>query len=270
MADGFSGKSVIVTGAARGLGLAIARGFVRGGASVMMADIDEGRLEREVETLSDEGFDGVAHAFPGNLREKLTMTNLVAATMDTNDGIHVLVNASRYLVASDPLDAEADQLDETLAQNVTANLRLSQVVARRMIEMASEEEPGPVDRAIVNISSIHAQRATPALLAYSVGCAALEQLTRTLALTLAPRRIRVNALAVGGVPGHSLGAAMSEIEDLADALGEVTPLGRIAEPRECAEAALFLASPAAGFVTGEILTVDGGRQLVDPLSAGRV
>ena len=269
MANGISGKSVIVTGAARGVGLGIAQRFVRAGASVMLADIDEARLEREVVTLQGTGYDGRAQAFVADLREKLSMTNLAAATLDAYDGIDVLVNASRILVASDPLVAEKDGLEETLAQNVIATLRLSQIVARRMIELAAGEAPGPADRAILNVSSVQALRTAPGLLAYSVGCAAVEQLTRTLALVLAPHRIRVNAIAVGGVPGRSLAQALPEVEDLTEALAEVTPLGRVADPQDFAETALFLAAPAAGFVTGQVLTVDGGRQLVDPLSAGR-
>ena len=106
-------------------------------------------------------------------------------------------------------------------------------------------------------------------MAYSVSCAALEQMTRVLALTLAPHGIRVNAIAVGGIAGRALAAALPAGGDISEALAEVTPLGRTGEPRDCAEAALFLASPAAGFITGQVLGVDGGRQLLDPLTAGR-
>ena len=264
MVNGLSGKSVIVTGAARGIGLAIARRFVRAGASVTLADMDEDRLEREVETLSKEGYEGRAQAFYGDLREKLSMTNLMAATIDAFAGIDVLMNASRLLLPSEPLDPKADNLEAMLAQNVTANLRLSQIAARRMIEFASDGAEA-ADRAIVNLSSVHARRSGPALMSYSVSCAALEQLTRVLALTLAPHRIRVNAIAVGAVPGRSLAAALPEIEEVPEALAGMTPLGRAGEPQECAEAALFLASPAASFVTGQILGVDGGRGLRDPL-----
>jgi 7-alpha-hydroxysteroid dehydrogenase len=269
MAKEFAGKSVIVTGAARGIGLAVARRFVRAGASVVCADLDEGRLLREVATLEESGYDGRAQAFVGDLREKLSMTNLVAATLEANDGIDVLVNASRVLVASDPLNPEADRLEATLAQNVTATLRLTQIVARRMIELGETEEPAPADRAVINMSSVQSMRTAPSLLAYSVSCAAIEQLTRTLALALASHRIRVNAIAIGGLPGRSLSEALPGIEDLPEAIAEVTPLGRIGNAQDYAETALFLASPAAAFVTGQILAVDGGRELVDALAAGR-
>jgi 7-alpha-hydroxysteroid dehydrogenase len=264
----FTGRSVIVTGAARGVGLAVAQAFVRAGASVVCADVDEARLEREVDCLVETGWPGRARAFAGDLREKLAMTNLVATALDANDGIDVLVNASRLLVASDPLNPAGDGLEATLAQNVTATLRLSQIVARRMIEFARTEEP-PSDRAIVNLSSIHASRTAPSLLAYSVSCAAVDQLTRTLALALAPHRIRVNAVAVGGLFGRSLAGALSEIEDLPEAIARVSPLGRTGEPADYADTALFLASPGAAYVTGQIVAVDGGRALLDPLYASR-
>jgi len=197
MATGISGRAVIVTGAARGVGLAVARRFVRAGASVMLADMDEAHLARELSTIEAAGYEGRAHAFFGDLREKLSMTNLAAATLDAFERIDVLVNASRVLVPSSPLDPDADGLEPTLAQNVVGTLRLSQIVARRMIELSAGEQPGPADRAILNVSSVQALRTAPALLAYSVGCAAVDQLTRTLALALAPHRIRVNALASG-------------------------------------------------------------------------
>lgn len=265
MVRGLSGKSVIVTGAASGIGRAIARRFIEAGASVMLADIDEAKLDAELELLAADDLDGRAQGFTADLREKLSMTNLMAATLDAFDNVHVLVNASRLLAACDPMRAENDQLDAMLAQNVTSPLRLSQIVARRMIEIAETEGPTPSDRAIVNITSIQTHRARPELLGYSVSCAALDQLTRALAVTLARHRIRVNAIAVGGVVSTAMTEAFGDAEGLREALTHVIPLGRLGNPAETAEAAYFLASPEASFITGQILAVDGGRLLRDPL-----
>jgi 7-alpha-hydroxysteroid dehydrogenase len=269
MANEFKGKSVIVTGAANGIGLAAARQFVKAGASVIMADFDEVKLDSEVESLSGEGHDGTASAFAGDLREKLTMTNLMAETLDSNDNIHVLVNAARLLVTGDPLDPATDQMEAVLQQNVLATLRLSQIVAKRMIAAAKQEGDAPSDRAIVNLSSIFGQRSLPQFLAFAVGCAALDQATRSLAVPLSRHAIRVNAVAVGGVYGNSLGRSLPEVIDLPNAIRNVVPLGRLGEFSEVADSILFLASPASRFTTGQILTVDGGRMLLDPLESAR-
>jgi 7-alpha-hydroxysteroid dehydrogenase len=264
MAWGMDGRSVVVTGAANGVGLAIARRFAQAGASVMMADRDEAKLEAECAAIASEGFEGRAQIFSGDLRERLTMQNLMAATFDAFERLEVLVNASRLLVSADPLSHEQDRFEDVLAQNVTATFRLCQIAAKRMIAHAEE---GGEAGAIVNLTSSDAERSRPELLAYSVSAAALDQLTRALAAALAGRKIRVNAVAVGGMLGHSLSEALKGIEDLPEALEEVIPLGRLGETSEAADAVLFLASPAASFITGQILAVDGGRRLFDPLDS---
>lgn len=256
------GKSVIVTGAANGAGLAIARRFVRAGAAVVMADQDEEKLDVEVSTLNGEGHSGRAQPFYGNLSEKLAMTNLMAQTFETQDQLDVLVNAARVVFTADPLEGEDDYFDETLAQNVTATFRLSRLAARRM----KGDSSGSFEGAIVNVSSVLGWRSPPALLAFSVGCAALHQLTRGLAVTLAPHGIRVNAVAVGSVPGRSITEALGAVDDLPRTFERLTPLGRVGQTSEVADAALFLSAPGASFITGEVLTVDGGHSLLDPFA----
>ncbi len=259
MSFSISGKTAIVTGAAHGIGLAIARHFAAQGANVMMADIDEAALIEEIGEEADlEG--GNLRWFAGDLREHLTRANLLSATVDAFDRIDILINGSRQIVQTDVEDEKDDSLTTLLEQNLTSGYRLSLAVAARM--KAQESEDGDAG-AIVNLSSIAAQRSQPELLAYSVSAAALDQATRSLALALAPDRIRVNAVAFGSVMSDSLRNATEADEDMREEIAEGTPLGRIASPSELADAVQFLASDAARFITGQILTVDGGRTLSD-------
>jgi len=262
MSISLAGKSAIVTGAANGIGLAIARRFLDAGANVIFADKDEKRLKDEIRKV--EAAPGQARAFAGDLRERLAQANLLSAAIDAFDRVDILVNASRQVSSSDPLEREDDTLERLLGVNLMAGFRLSQLVAARMIQQAEEDgrEEGDAG-AIVNLSSVAGQRTRPELLAYSVSCAALDQATRSLAVALAPKRIRVNALAVGSVMSASLRDALRDDRSLRDAIIDATPLGRIAPPGEVAEVALFLVSEGAAFITGEVMRVDGGRSILD-------
>jgi 7-alpha-hydroxysteroid dehydrogenase len=257
------GKTAIVTGAANGIGLAIARHFVDLGANVMFADRDKARLADECGDIEDDK--GQVRYFAGDLREKLTIENLVSATVDAFDGVDILVNASRQMLRTDPLDPADTTVETLLDQNMFASLRLSQAVARRMIAQAEgeEREGDAVIGSIVNLSSIAARRTHPDLMAYSIAAAALDQATRSLALALAPHKIRVNGVAFGSVMSASLQTALAETSGLREDIRQCTPMGRIASAREVTGAVQFLASEGAGFVTGEIITVDGGRTLLD-------
>ena len=265
MSLSIAGKTAIVTGAANGIGLAIARHFVEKGANVVFADMDEDRLIDEVGEEAKE--EGAVRYFAGDLREKLTITNLISATLDAFDGIDILINASRQMVAADALGPDECGVDMMLQQNMLASLRLSQMVAKKMIALAEREgrTEGAVG-SIVNLSSIAARMTKPDLLGYSISCAAMEQMTRSLAVALAPKRIRVNAVAFGSVMSTSLKEILREKPELRDEIIRHTPMGRIAAPGELAEAVQFLASDGAAFITGQVLTVDGGRSLVDSVS----
>ncbi len=263
MSFSISGKTAIVTGAASGIGLAIARQLVDKGANVMFADVDEVRLEDEVG--EEARAEGPVRMFAGDLTEKLTIANLLSATFDAFDRVDILVNANRKMAVSNILHPEEDGVEELWRQNVLTALRMSQMTAKRMIQRAerAETEPGTMLGSIINISSIAARATRPELLAYSMAAAALDQMTRSLAVALAPKGIRVNAVAFGSVMSGSLQSAIKENPDCRDKITEGTPLRRIAAATEMAEAVQFLASDAAGFVTGQVLTVDGGRSLLD-------
>ncbi|MFT6451762.1 MAG: 7-alpha-hydroxysteroid dehydrogenase [Halocynthiibacter sp.] len=268
MSFSIAGKTAIVTGAANGVGLAIARHFAEKGANVMCADMDEAGL---IAALGEEGEDSQLRYFAGDLREKLTIANLLSATIDAFEGVDILVNASRQVERSEPLDADSDAVENLLQQNVINGLRLSQAVAKRMIAQAEESGTdingtGQIG-SIINLSSIAARRTHPALLAFSVSSAATEQMTRSLAVALAPNRIRVNALAFGSVMSCSLQDALNEHDGYREEIINATPLGRIASAGELADAAQFLASEGSSFMTGQVMTLDGGRSLVDRVGA---
>jgi len=143
-------------------------------------------------------------------------------------------------------------------------LRLSQAVARRMIAQAEQDDDRKADAGtIINLGSIAAQRTQPELLAYSISAAAAEQMTRALAVALAPHNIRVNAIALGSVMSASLRDCIAEHPEYRDSIIRGTPLHRIGTAAEVAEAAQFLASNAAGFITGQVISFDGGRGLLD-------
>lgn len=254
MGEGIAGRSAIVTGAARGIGLAVARRLVRAGAVVVMADPDERRLGVEAAALNGDDPPGRALCFSCNLREKLSMTNLLAAALEAQDAIDILVDANLLAAPSDLLDADADGLEAALAQNVGARLRLAQLAARRMRDLAAAEET-PRDRAILFVGSIYGAGSgvgAPAeLAALAASAAALGPLARGLALRLAPSGVRVNLLTVGGL-----------------ARGEEAP-ERVAAPLAwadsddaAAQAASFLVSPSARAVTGQTLAADAGRGLL--------
>ncbi|WP_299371082.1 SDR family oxidoreductase [uncultured Tateyamaria sp.] len=262
MSFSINGKTAIVTGAANGIGLAIARHFADRGANVMCADMDEKRLVAELGDVAEEGN---IRYFAGDLRQRLTIANLVSATIDAFDEIDILINASRQVTETNALDAEDESVSALFEQNVLTALRLSQQVARRMIKQGEGRSGDESVGSIVNLSSIAAHQTRPELLGYSIASAGLEQMTRSMALALAPHRIRVNAVAFGSVMSASLQSSIGDHPDWRDEIEAHTPLHRIASPTELVDAVQFLASDGSGFVTGDVMTVDGGRSLLDPV-----
>ena len=260
------GKTAIVTGAGRGIGLAIARHFVERGAHVMFADWDEAALATAMSDYADG--DPHVRCFSGRMSEKLATANLLSATLDAFDRVDILVNAHRLVKASDPLDTDLDVLEQLLRQNVMAGLRMTQIVAKRMIKQAETEADPDAGAAgaIVNISTLAALHPVPTMLGYSIAYAAQEQATRGMALALAPHKIRVNGVRFGSVMSHELQESLREKPDLRNRIVAATPMGRIAPADELADTVLYLASDASRFVTGQIVTVDGGRSLTDSVA----
>ncbi|MFW8595419.1 SDR family NAD(P)-dependent oxidoreductase [Cribrihabitans neustonicus] len=264
MSFSISGKTAIVTGASSGIGLAIGKQFAAAGANVMFADMHENTLADE---LGEQAEESNIRYFAGDLRERLTIANLLSATIDAFDGVDILVNGARQMVPTDPLDPDDTSLEQLLNQSLLPTVRLSQQVARRMIKQGEDDDENGPRGCIINLSSIAARRTHPELMAYSVSTAALDQVTRSLSVALAPHRIRVNSIAFGSVMSASMQSTLKDNRSYRQDIETHTPLGRIASPNELTETAQYLASDASGFMTGQVLTLDGGRTLLDPVAA---
>lgn len=262
------GKVAIVTQAAHGIGLAVAMKFAQQGARVVLTDADEVEGAQAYAKLK-ENFAEVEF-FHGNLSKRLDVNNLLAATIDAFNRVDIVVNSPDIVGRAAFLDLTESDFDSIMTANVKSAFLLSQIAAKRMIQQAAAQEDvelGPGAGAIVNISSISGRVTGDDLLAYSVSCAALDQLTRSMSVSLAPHNIRVNGVSPGGVMTNNLRKALQSVDGLREAITARTPLQRIGEPQEAANACIFLASEQASFITGQILAVDGGRLALDPVSA---
>ncbi|MEM9145438.1 MAG: SDR family oxidoreductase [Pseudomonadota bacterium] len=267
MAEKLLGKSAIVTGADTDVGRAAAARLVGAGARVMLAAPGDCKLAETAKQMSKGNGNGDSHVahFCCNLDEKLSVNNLIAATQEAYGRVDILVNAARRSQPGAFLDMKPAEFDESFDINVRNVFVLAQAVAKKMIHQAESDEA--FTGAIVNVTSIAAQRTVPELFGYSVACAALDQMTRSMAASLAEHCIRVNAVALGSVMTSTLREALKERSELREEMVRVTPLGRIGEADEAANAICYLASSEASFVTGQILAVDGGRLVLDPLAS---
>lgn len=249
---GLEGKTAIVTGGAQGIGFAIARRFAGDGAKVVVADIDDSRGGKAVEELNDLGEASYVHC---NVGERLDVRNLVASTLERYGDIDVLMNNAGIVHGANFLDLEEADFDHVLRVNLKGSFLVGQAVARHMVErVEGDGRPG----VIINMSSINAVFAIADQVPYSVSKGGVAQLTRVMALSLAPYGIRVNAIGPGSIMTEMLEAVNADADAKKRVLSR-TPLGRIGEPFEIAAVAAFLASDEASYITGQTIYADGGR-----------
>jgi glucose 1-dehydrogenase len=242
-------KVAIVTGAARGIGLAIARRYVAEGARVTLADIDAAAGEAAARAL------GSARFLATDVGDAKSAEDVVAETCHAFGDLDILVNNAGIIHGADFLElAEAD-FDRVLRVNLKGAFLVGQAAARRMVaQVRAGKPPG----SIINISSINAVVAIANHTPYCVSKGGIDQLTKVMALSLAPYGIRVNAIGPGSIMTDILKAVATDKEAKRRILAR-TPLGRIGEPDEIASIAVFLASPEASYMTGETIYADGGR-----------
>ncbi len=235
------GKRAVVTGAARGIGKAIAEAFVREGAEVLLADIDGDALAAVAAALGQA-------AIRIDVSRKAEIDRLFAEVSARWGGLDVLVNNAGVTHAASLDELTEEDFDRVFATNLKSALWATQAAARLMGEGS----------AVVNMSSVNAVLAIPNQIPYVVSKGAMKQLTNVTALALAPKGIRVNAIGPGSIATEMFAGIMTDDAARARILSR-TPLGRCGEPEEVASVAVFLACSDSSYLTGQTIYPDGGR-----------
>lgn len=246
---GLRGKGVIVTGASRGIGYAIAEGFVREGAHVSICARRPDILEQARERLSNHG--SIVHAHPCDVSDSAALEDYVAKAHEALGDVHVLVNNPSGFGETD----DEEGWRKSMEVDLMALVRASWLVAP-LIEAAG-------GGSIIHISSISGMEPSAGTVPYGAVKAAVIHLTTTQAKTHAEKNIRVNCVAPGSIffEGGSWDEVRLNDRDYFDRVVDGIPFGRMGAPDEIANAVVFLASEPAGWITGETLAVDGGQLL---------
>jgi NAD(P)-dependent dehydrogenase (short-subunit alcohol dehydrogenase family) len=246
------GKTAIVTGGSKGIGKAIAQTFSSAGASVALAARGREDLEQAAKEIGAEG--GRALAIPTDVTEPEQVQNLVDRTVAELGSVDILVNnagAAPFLSTLDQMRLEG--FDKYFRLNFNGAVYCTKAVAPVLLTRGGG--------CVLNVASVAGFIASPGLTYYAGAKAALISFTRTVAQEWAAHNVRVNALAPGWIETEMNESARQTIPEFNRRVLESIPLGRWGTPEDVAGAALFLCSPAASFITGSVLVVDGGQTL---------
>ena len=242
------GRVAIVTGAGSGNGRGIALRFAEEGARIVAADLELRGAQDTVSLVEDAG--GQAVAVHADVSRREHGESMVQAATDRFGGIDILVNNAGVETLIPLLELEESEWDRVVDTNLKGAFLCAQIAARTMVS-------GQRSGAIVNIASINAKIALAGQAHYTSSKGGLIMLTKAMALDLAPHGIRVNAIGPGVIETRMTESSLSNPERRAMLLSKV-PLGRVGQPQDVANAALFLASDEASYITGTTLYVDGG------------
>ena len=246
-----AGKTALVTGGSRGIGLMIATGFVRAGAKVIISARKAPELAAAAEQLTAEG---ECHAIPADISTQEGAQALAAATRERFDALDILVNNAGAVWGAPLEEFPAAGWEKVLGTNVEGIFHLTVALLDPLRAAAFPEDPARV----INIGSIDGLR-TPAVenYSYSASKAAVHMLTRHLAKRLVSEQITVNAIAPGPFESRMMAWALDDPERRATVEAQV-PMGRIGRPDDVAGLAQFLASRAGAYLTGTVIPLDGG------------
>jgi glucose 1-dehydrogenase len=241
-------KVALVTGAARGIGYAIAERFVAEGATVVIADVLEAEGNASAKALK-------ATFMSCDVSKSADVNRVVEAIVAQHGAIDVLVNNAAISIVKDFFDVTEADYDAVLGVNLKGTFMLTQAAARHMVQQA---KAGRAPGAIINMSSVNDTLAIPTIAPYTMSKGGVKQLTSVAALSLAPYGIRVNAIGPGSIMTDMLKGVMTDSSARNRILSR-TPMGRVGLPEEMAAIATFLASDEASYITGQVIYADGGR-----------
>ena len=248
------GRVIVVTGGSQGIGEACARRLVRDRAAVALWDVADTAGERLAADLAAAGAQALyCHC---DVSDKPQVEAALAATLARFGHVDGLVNNAGIFKAAAFLDITENDWDAVIAVNLKGSFLVGQAVAR---DMAAHGRNG----AIVNMSSVNGMLTIPSIASYNASKGAINQLTRVMALSLADQGIRVNAVAPGTIATELARSAVLTSDEAKARIMSRTPMKRLGEPAEIADAVAYLLSDAASYVTGEILVVDGGRMTLN-------
>ena len=251
----FLDRVVIVTGAAQGIGAAIARGFAAEGAKVVVSDINEIGGTALIKDIAAAG--GTALFCRADVGEPEDATRLVQFALAHFGRLDVLINNAGIAHAADFVDLPVDDFDRVLRVNLRGAFLCGQAAARQML--AQHPHAGGSRGVIINMSSVNAVLAIANQVAYTVSKGGVSQLTKVMALSLAPKGVRVMGIGPGSIATELLRTSVLTDEAARERILSRTPLGRFGAPEEIAKIALFLASEDASYLTGTTVYPDGGR-----------
>ncbi len=248
---GLRGKVALVTGASSGIGRATAVAFGREGVKVALLARNRERLEETALQVREAG--GKALVLPTDVTVPEQAERAVQATVEKWGGIDVLVNAAGIIASGTIENTTLEEWDRMFSINTRAVFYLMHLCVPYLVERKGN---------VVNVSSVTGLRAFPNVLAYCASKAAVDHLTRAAALELAPKGVRINAVNPGVVVTelHRRGGMTEEAyREFLERSKTTHPLGRVGRPEEVADLILFLASPHADWITGDTISIDGGR-----------
>ncbi len=260
---GLQGKIVLITGASTGIGAACAERFAREGASVVLADVNDApgqalaaRLQAAYLPSPELASKPLATYQHCDVGSKAQIDALIAKTLELHGRIDVLVNNAGIFKASPFLDVSEEDFDTVIRVNLKGSFLMAQAAARAMVQTKTQGS-------IINMSSVNAVLAIPSIASYNMSKGGINQLTRVAALALADHGIRVNAVAPGTIATELAQKAVLTDDAAKAKIMSRTPMRRLGQPSEIADVVAWLASDAASYITGEIVTVDGGRMALN-------